>query len=58
MRQRRQQRLVASLPYGAADPLIECLDRLQAEADRMLAESEAPAWKTPAAAARQRSPDR
>lgn len=38
---RRQQRLLASLPEGAADTLIECLDRLQAEADRMLDELDA-----------------
>lgn len=38
----RQRRLLASLPDGQADMLVECLDRLQAEADRMLEESEAP----------------
>lgn len=34
----RQRRLLASLPHGAAETLIDCLDRLQAEADRMLEE--------------------
>jgi DNA-binding MarR family transcriptional regulator len=38
----RQQRLLASLPDGQADMLVECLDRLQAEADRLLEESEPP----------------
>jgi len=38
----RQQRLVACLPEGTPDTLIECLDRLQVEADKMLEESEAP----------------
>ncbi|MGQ9366805.1 MarR family winged helix-turn-helix transcriptional regulator [Azospirillum sp. ST 5-10] len=36
--QRRQRRLLATLPDGAADVLSLSLDRLQAEADRMLAE--------------------
>jgi DNA-binding MarR family transcriptional regulator len=36
----RQRRLLASLPDGAAGILIECLDRLQVEADRMLEETE------------------
>jgi DNA-binding MarR family transcriptional regulator len=35
---RRQQRLLAALPDDAADTLIDSLDRLQAEADRMLDE--------------------
>lgn len=39
---RRQRRLLASLPEGAADTLIGCLDRLQAEADRMLEELDTP----------------
>ena len=34
----RQRRLLATLPEGAADTLIASLDRLQAEADRMLDE--------------------
>jgi len=34
----RQERLLASLPEGAADILSECLERLQAEADAMLDE--------------------
>ena len=38
----RQRRLLASLPDDAAATLIECLDRLQLEADRMLGETEAP----------------
>ena len=38
----RQQRLLACLPEGTADILIQCLDRLQAEADQMLEEAEAP----------------
>lgn len=38
----RQRRLLASLPEGAADTLIACLDRLQAEADHMLDELDAP----------------
>jgi DNA-binding MarR family transcriptional regulator len=37
----RQQRLLASLPEDAADTLIASLDRLQAEADRMLDELDA-----------------
>src|SRR5690606_12875244 len=36
----RQKRLLAALPEGTADTLMQCLDRLQAEADRMLEESE------------------
>lgn len=35
---RRQKRLLAALPNGAAETLSDCLDRLQAEADRMVAE--------------------
>jgi DNA-binding MarR family transcriptional regulator len=35
---RRQRRLLGALPHGTADTLIVCLDRLQNEADRMLAE--------------------
>jgi DNA-binding MarR family transcriptional regulator len=35
---RRQRRLLATLPDGAADTLSASLDRLQAEADRMLEE--------------------
>jgi len=35
---RRQRRLLAALPKGTAETLIACLDRLQAEADRMLEE--------------------
>jgi DNA-binding MarR family transcriptional regulator len=35
---RRQKRLLASLPEGTAETLFTCLDRLQAEADRMLEE--------------------
>lgn len=38
---RRQRRLLATLPPGAADTLTACLDRLQAEADRMLDELDA-----------------
>jgi len=53
----RQQRLVACLPEGTADTLIECLDRLQAEADRMLEEFEAPRGN-PAAVPNRRLPDR
>lgn len=37
----RQRRLMASLPERAPDLLVECLDRLQAEADRMLDELDA-----------------
>jgi len=37
----RQRRLLAALPAGAADTLDACLDRLQAEADRMLDELDA-----------------
>jgi DNA-binding MarR family transcriptional regulator len=41
---RRQRRLLGALPAGTAETLVVCLDRLQAEADRMLAElDEAPA---------------
>lgn len=43
----RQERLLASLPDGAAETLIECLDRLQAEADKLLEETEAPPRKAP-----------
>lgn len=39
---RRQRRLLGALPDGTADTLIACLDRLQAEADRMLEELDAP----------------
>lgn len=35
---RRQKRLLGALPPGTAETLIVCLDRLQTEADRMLAE--------------------
>lgn len=35
---RRQQRLLAALPDDATEALIDSLDRLQAEADRMLDE--------------------
>ena len=52
----RQQRLLASLPDGWADMLIECLDRLQAEADRMLEETEAPRG-VPALPSSRRPPD-
>jgi DNA-binding MarR family transcriptional regulator len=38
---RRQRRLLASLPDGAADILIRSLDRLQHEADQMLEELDA-----------------
>ena len=38
---RRQRRLLATLPDGAAATLIASLDRLQAEADRMLSELDA-----------------
>lgn len=38
---RRQQRLLGTLPDDAADTLIASLDRLQAEADRMLGELDA-----------------
>jgi len=40
--QRRQRRLLATLPDGQAELLYQCLDRLQAEADKMLEESEVP----------------
>jgi DNA-binding MarR family transcriptional regulator len=53
----RQRRLLASLPDGAADVLVECLDRLQAEADRMLEETDA-LRGAPATTASRRSPDR
>ncbi|MBN9068607.1 MAG: winged helix-turn-helix transcriptional regulator, partial [Rhizobiales bacterium] len=36
----RQERLMACLPDGAGDLFIECLDRLQAEAEKLLEESE------------------
>jgi len=36
--QRRQERLAASLPDGSFDTFIACLERLQAEANRMLDE--------------------
>jgi len=39
---RRHRRLLAALPDGAADALSASLDRLQAEADRMLEELDAP----------------
>lgn len=35
---RRQKRLLGALPPGTAETLVACLDSLQAEADRMLAE--------------------
>lgn len=38
---RRQRRLLAALPEDTADTLVACLDRLQAEADRMLEELDA-----------------
>jgi DNA-binding MarR family transcriptional regulator len=38
----RQRRLLASLPDGQANLLYECLDRLQAEADKLLEEAETP----------------
>lgn len=53
----RQRRLLASLPDGQAELLFECLDRLQAEADRMLEESEA-LPSAPVAAASRRPPGR
>jgi DNA-binding MarR family transcriptional regulator len=37
---RRQKRLLGALPEGTVDVLIDCLDRLQAEADLMLDEEE------------------
>jgi DNA-binding MarR family transcriptional regulator len=52
----RQERLMACLPDGAGDLLIECLDRLQAEANRLLEESET--LKDAPAAASRRSPDK
>jgi DNA-binding MarR family transcriptional regulator len=36
----RQERLMACLPDGAGGLFIECLDRLQAEAEKLLEESE------------------
>ena len=39
---RRQRRLLAALPDGATATLIASLDRLQAEADRMLSELDGP----------------
>lgn len=36
----RQQRLLDCLPAGSAELFVECLDRLQAEADAMLEEVE------------------
>lgn len=36
----RQERLMACLPDGAGDLFIECLERLQAEAEKLLEESE------------------
>lgn len=38
----RQARLLATLPEGAAEIMSECLDRLQSEADDMLAEFDTP----------------
>jgi hypothetical protein len=38
---RRQRRLLAALPDGAADVLSASLDRLQAAADQMLEELDA-----------------
>lgn len=44
---RRQKRLLGALPQGTADTLIACLEKLQTEADRMLAElDEAQAERT------------
>jgi DNA-binding MarR family transcriptional regulator len=53
----RHRRLLASLPDGQADLLFECLDRLQAEADRMLEESEG-FRNAPVAATSRKSPAR
>ncbi len=39
---RRQKRLLGALPEGSVETLFACIDRLQAEADQMLAELEAP----------------
>ncbi|HTR88467.1 MAG TPA: MarR family transcriptional regulator [Reyranella sp.] len=39
---RRQKRLLGALPTGSVDTLLACLDALQAEADRMLEELDAP----------------
>jgi DNA-binding MarR family transcriptional regulator len=49
--QQRQRRLVAALPAGAAATLIAGLDRLQAEADRMLEELDPSAARAPRARA-------
>jgi DNA-binding MarR family transcriptional regulator len=38
---RRQKRLLGALPDGTTETLITCLERLQAEADRMLDELDA-----------------
>ena len=35
---RRQERLLGALPDGTVDVLIDCIDRLQSEADQMLEE--------------------
>lgn len=43
----RQNRLIGCLPEAAANILIDHLDRLQAEADRMLEESEPSQGGTP-----------
>jgi DNA-binding MarR family transcriptional regulator len=51
----RHRRLLASLPDGEADLLFELLDRLQAEADRMLEEPEALRNATGAATSRRSS---
>lgn len=51
---RRQRRLLAVLPEGATETLIACLDRLQAEADRMLEELDAPVDEAPAVRSRSR----
>ena len=48
----RQERLMACLPDGAGDLFIECLERLQAEAEKLLEESEA-LKGAPATASRQ-----
>ena len=50
----RQERLMACLPDGAGDLFIECLDRLQAEAEKLLEETEA--LKGAPAAANRQSP--
>jgi DNA-binding MarR family transcriptional regulator len=49
----RQERLMACLPDGAGDLFIECLDRLQAEAEKLLEETEALSQKSAAAITRQ-----